>query len=200
MRATRRANFFFLRIVCDMQLVYCGQDDSHTRIGYGAQPWNFLGELGHFVIDTALRAIDNQIDVSVQMHGIHRTSVGEAPAQHRGHCPPASRDAGQGRTGTPESRVFLRWLRFRRDGGNLSRGAVLKLGRVAHSGRVFPPNIAVRVPARSASLSDQKGLCVLKTTTLRVGGRPSDRKTRARRSALSSATSHRVFTAVKIAE
>src|SRR5262245_62322146 len=42
----------------------------------------------------------------------HGSSVGEAPAQHTGHCPPISREIARGRTGTPGTRVFLRWLGF----------------------------------------------------------------------------------------
>lgn len=45
-------------------------------------------------------------------NAIHGPSVGEAPAQHKSHCPTSSRDVALGTTGTPEPRVFLRWLRF----------------------------------------------------------------------------------------
>ena len=41
----------------------------------------------------------------------HGSSVGEAPAQHTGHCRRGLERDCQGRTGTPGSRVFLRWLR-----------------------------------------------------------------------------------------
>src|SRR5258708_25654141 len=54
-----------------------------------------------------------------------RSSVGEAPAHHTGHCPPVSREIVQGRTGTPGTRVFLRWLGLTKP----LRSAVLKLGR-----------------------------------------------------------------------
>ena len=53
------------------------------------------------------------------------SSVGEAPAQHTGHCPSISRETAAGRTGTPGRRVFLRWL-----GLEALRSAVLKLERV----------------------------------------------------------------------
>src|SRR5262249_28962788 len=104
-RATRCANRFFFRIGCDMimsiatgAIVYTGRD---YRI--------FLGVHGRFGVDSHVCVLDNGEDVGRQLVPIG-SSVGEAPASHTGHCPPASREAGRGRTGTPESRVFLMWL------------------------------------------------------------------------------------------
>ena len=42
---------------------------------------------------------------------LHGSSVGEAPAQHKSHCPDGVERDWQGRTGTPGLRVFLTWLR-----------------------------------------------------------------------------------------
>jgi hypothetical protein len=55
----------------------------------------------------------------------HGSSVGEAPAQHTGHCPSISREIARGRTEIPGTRVFLRWLGLAKP----LRSAVLKLGR-----------------------------------------------------------------------
>ena len=69
----------------------------------------------------------------------HGSSVGEAPAQHTGHCPSISREIARGRTEIPGTRVFLRWLGLAKP----LRGAVLKLGR---EGTRRPPHLRLDLP------------------------------------------------------
>src|SRR5689334_3130188 len=63
---------------------------------------------------TLTRAIvqrDTKLDMATHRARPLGSSVGEAPAQHTGHCRRDLERDCQGRTGTPGSRVFLTWLR-----------------------------------------------------------------------------------------
>jgi hypothetical protein len=75
----------------------------------------------------------------------HGSSVGEAPAQHTGHCPSISREIARGRTEIPGTRVFLRWLGLTKP----LRSAVLKLGR--EGTRVRPTSA---LPSRGQTRSE----------------------------------------------
>jgi hypothetical protein len=75
-------------------------------------------------LDTGKAQRDTEITGRGNSRG-HGSSVGEAPAQHTGHCPSISREIARGRTEIPGTRVFLRWLGLVKP----LRSAVLKLGR-----------------------------------------------------------------------
>lgn len=96
-------------------------------------------------LDTGEAQRDTGTNGRVNSRG-HGSSVGEAPAQHTGHCPSISREIARGRTEIPGTRVFLRWLGLAKP----LRSAVLKLGREGTrvcptSAWIFPRTIEFRI-------------------------------------------------------
>jgi hypothetical protein len=103
------------------------------------------GKEYHFPTIPSLDTRKIQRDTGINGRGNsrgHRSSVGEAPAQHTGHCPSISREIARGRTEIPGTRVFLRWLGLAKP----LRSAVLKLGR---EGTRHPPHLRLIFPRTS---------------------------------------------------